>query len=175
MKSTLKLLGQVTSCIVLITAGGVLAISHAAFEKGDKVWSKHVETALLAEPKPLATAVATVGFAEKLKVKQVQGVWLNVKGDKAEGWIFQGNVAAEKPEIAPAVGMKQVAAADTDTVAAARPLAPAAQGYAERHGAGDAQAGIDWVDAQAALLKHEEVLAWMSQNQLGEYQQGEQP
>jgi hypothetical protein len=175
MKPTMKSLGQITSCMVLVAASGMLASSHAAFEKGDKVWSKHVETALLAEPRPLAASVATVGFAEKLKVKAVQGVWLNVKGDQAEGWIFQGNVAGEKPELAPSVGLTQVAAAGTDTVAAARPLAPAAQGYAERHGASDAQAGIDWVDAQAALLSNADRVAWMSEHQLGEYQAGEQP
>lgn len=153
-----------------LSLGCLVAFSASAIEKGDKVFGKHVETALLAEPKPLAASVATVGFGEKLKVKAVQGVWLNVKGDKAEGWVFQGNVASEKPEIAPSAGMTQVAAAQTDTVAAARPLAPAAQGYAARHGAADAQADIDWVDQQAALLTHEELVAWMEEQQLGEYQ-----
>ncbi len=158
--------------------GGLLAFSATAFEKGDKVWSKHYETALLAEPKPLAATVATVGFGVKHKVKEVQGMWLHIKADsvkgggkeRAEGWVFQGNIASEKPAIAPSAGMTQLAAAATDTVAAARPLAPAAQSYAERHGESDALADIDWVDQQAALLRREEVLAWMSEQQLGEYQ-----
>jgi hypothetical protein len=150
--------------------GGLLAFSAKAFEKGDKVWSKHYETALLAEPRPLAATVASVGFGEQLKVKEVQGVWLRIKAGSAEGWVFQGNVASEEPEITPSVGMTQIAAAQTDTVAAARPLAPAAQGYAERHGESEAQADIDWVDQQAALLRHEELVAWMSEQQLGEYQ-----
>jgi hypothetical protein len=161
---------QLPVCTLALTLGGLLAFSAAAFEKGDKVWSKHHETALLAEPKPLSTTVASVGFGEQLKVKEVQGVWLNVKGDKAQGWVFQGNVASEEPEIAPSVGMTQIAAAQTDTVAAARPLAPAAQGYAERHGESESQADIDWVDQQAALLNHAEVVAWMSEQKLGEYQ-----
>jgi hypothetical protein len=156
--------------ILTLTLGGLFALSATAFQKGDKVWSKHIETSLLAEPKPLAAAVVTVGFAERFKVQEVQGVWLRVKGDKAEGWVFQGNVASEKPELAPAAGMTQVSAAQTDTVAAARPLAPAAQGYALRHGAADAQADIDWVDQQAALLTYAEMVAWMSEHQLGEYQ-----
>lgn len=156
-----------TSALIV---GGLLAFSAAAFEKGDEVWSKHFETALLADPSPLAATVATVGFGEKLKVKKVQGVWLNIKGNKAEGWIFQGNVASEKPETAPSVGMTQIAAAQTDTVAAARPLAPAAQSYAERHDETEAQADIDWVDQQAALLSHDELVAWMTEQQLGEYQ-----
>ena len=159
---------------LVLILGGLLAFSATAFEKGDKVWSKHYETALLAEPRPLAATVASVGFGEQLKVKEVQGVWLRVKAGSAiggaEGWVFQGNIASEEPEIAPSVGMTQIAAAQTDTVAAARPLAPAAQGYAERHGESDAQADIDWVDQQAALLRHEDVVAWMSEQQLGEYQ-----
>lgn len=155
---------------VALILGGLLAFSATAFEKGDKVWSKHHETALLAEPKPLSATVDSVGFGEQLTVKEVQGVWLNIKGSKAKGWVFQGNVASEKPVTAPSIGMTQIAAAQTDTVAAARPLAPAAQGYAERHGESEAQADIDWVDQQAALLSHAEVVAWMSEQQLGEYQ-----
>ncbi len=155
--------------ILALALGGLVAFSASAFQKGDKVWSKHHETALLAEPRPLAATVATVGFGEKLAVKEVQGVWLKIKGSRAEGWVFQGNVASEKPKTAPSVGMTQIAAAQTDTVAAARPLAPAAQGYAARHGEADAQADIDWVDQQATLLSREEVVAWMSEQQLGEY------
>lgn len=170
----MKPIRQFLTWTLALILGGVLAFSATAFEKGDKVWSKHYETALLAEPKPLAATVDTVGFGVKLKVKEVQGMWLHIKVDskkeKAEGWVFQGNVASEKPAIAPSVGMKQIDAAQTDTVAAARPLAPAAQGYAERHGESEALADIDWVDEQAALLSHEELVAWMSEQQLGEYQ-----
>lgn len=159
-----RMLVLMLPCLVTLSANAV------AFEKGDKVWTKQYETALLAEPKPLATVETTVGFAEKLKIKEVQGAWLRVKGDEAEGWVFQGNIASEKPEIAPGAGLTTIDASQTDTVAAARPLSPAAQGYAERHGAFDAQSDIDWIDAQAALITGDEVVAWMSANQLGEYQ-----
>jgi hypothetical protein len=156
--------------VLILTSLLATAAGAAGFEKGDKVWTKQYETALLAEPKPLAAVEATVGFAEKLKIKEVHGTWLRVKGDEAEGWVFQGNVAIEKPEIAPGAGLTTVEASQTDTVAAARPLSPAAQGYAERHGAFDAQSDIDWIDAQAALITGDELVAWMSANQLGEYQ-----
>jgi len=166
MKSTWRFPGWTLALIL----GGLVTFNATAIEKGDKVFGKHVETSLLAEPKPLAATVASVSFGEKLKVKEVQGAWLKVKGGNAEGWVFQGNVASEKPEIAPSAGMTRIAAAQTDTVAAARPLAPAAQGYAARHGEAGAQADIDWVDQQAAMLRREEVVAWMSEHKLGEYQ-----
>lgn len=157
--------------LILMLASLVVTAARAAgFEEGDKVWTKQYETALLAEPKPLAAVEGTVGFAEKMKIKEVQGAWLRVKGDGAEGWVFQGNVAGEKPEIAPGAGLTTIDASQTDTVAAARPLSPAAQGYAERHGAFDAQSDIDWIDSQAALITGDELVAWMSANQLGEYQ-----
>jgi hypothetical protein len=157
----------VTCLAVLILANEVNA---AAFKAGDKVWSKQRETRLLAEPKPLAALQATVGFAEKLKVKEVQGAWLLVKGDKVEGWVFQGNIAGEKPQNAPSVGLTQVTASQTDTVAAARPLAPAAQGYAQRHGAANAESDIDWVDLKATMINREVIVVWMINQQLGEYQ-----
>ncbi len=173
----MKPIRQFPVWMLALILGVLLAFSATAFEKGDKVWSKHYETALLAEPKPLAATVDTVGFGVKLKVTEVQGMWLYIKADsvkgggkeKAEGWVFQGNVASEKPAIAPSAGMTQIAAAETDTVAAARPLTPAAKGYAERHGESDALADIDWVDQQAALLSRRDVVAWMTENKLGEY------
>ncbi len=156
--------GLVVICVVLAST------VKADFKAGEKVWSKHMTTNLLNEPRPLANTQATVGFAEKLTIKEVQGSWLRVKTKSAEGWIFQGNVADEKPEIAPAAGLTRVDAAQTNTVAAARPLTPAARDYAARHGGQDAQADIDWIDQQAALITADELIAWMTINQKGEYQ-----
>lgn len=160
----------VLSATFILACVLALPASPAEYEQGDKAWSKHHETALLAEPRPLAPVVSTIGFAEKLKVREIQGAWLRVESNAGEGWVFQGNVASEKPELAPGAGFTTVDAAQTDTVAAARPLAPAAQGYAERHGATDAQADIDWIDAEAAQLTAEELVAYMSKEQKGEYQ-----
>ena len=148
-----------------------LPANAADFKKGQKVWSKHYETPLLAEPKPLATVVARIGFAEKLSVRETQGMWLRVKSKEGKGWVFQGNVADEKPSLAPAAGWTTIDASQTDTVAAARPLEPAAKDYAQRHDAEEAEADIDWLDAQAALITQQEIVAFMSAGQLGEYQE----
>lgn len=155
--------------IAALACATALSAGSEALKKGQKVWSKHHQTALLAEPSPLAGAQATVGFAEKLKVLEVQGAWLRVRGDNDEGWVFEGNVAVNKPELPPASALTTMDAAQTDTVAAARPLAPAAEDYAARHGATAAQADIDWIDAEAARLPADEVVAYMSANRKGEY------
>jgi len=157
------------SAILLVCAlAGSTAI--ADFRKGQNVWSKHLETKLLGEPSPLAAPQATVGFAEKLSIKEVKGTWLRVKAKDGQGWIFTGNVSGEKPELAPAAGLTQVDASQTNTVAAARPLTPAAKDYAARHGQQDAQADIDWIDLESSRLTKDELVAWMSANQKGEYQ-----
>ncbi len=155
--------------IAALACATALSAGSEALKKGQKVWSKHHQTALLAEPSPLAGAQATVGFAEKLKVLEVQGAWLRVRGDNDEGWVFEGNIAVNKPELPPASALTTMDAAQTDTVAAARPLAPAAEDYAARHGATAAQADIDWIDAEAARLPADEVVAYMSANRKGEY------
>lgn len=168
MKSAWKMVWPLMLLILAsMLASGLCA---AGYEPGDTVWSKHYATALLTEPKPLAATVITVGFAEKFKVQKVQGAWLLIKGGKIEGWVFQGNVASAKPKNAPSVGLTQIAASQTDIVAAARPLAPAAQGFAQRHGAADAEADIDWVDLKSAMISREVLVVWMIDQKLGEYQ-----
>jgi hypothetical protein len=157
---------------ILVLAGLTALPAHSAeLKKGQKVWSKSYETPLRAEPGPLATVVAKVGFAEKLSVRELQGTWLRVKSSEGEGWVFQGNVADEKPSLAPGAGWTTIDASQTDTVAAARPLEPAAKGYAQRHGAGDAEADIDWLDTQAAAITDQDLTAYMSEARLGEYQE----
>jgi hypothetical protein len=159
------------SIIFVLACAISVPASSAQFKKGQKVWSKQYETPLRAEPRPLAPVEATVGFAEKLSVREVQGTWLRVKSSDGKGWVFQGNVATDKPSLAPTAGMTTFDASQTDTVAAARPLSPAAQGYAQRRGAVDAEADIDWIDEQAAELTLQEIIAWMSAEQLGEYRE----
>lgn len=148
-----------------------LPVYSAEFKKGQKVWSKRQETPLLADPKPLAAVEARIGFAVKLSISEVQGSWLKVKSREGRGWVFQGNVADDKPSLAPGAGWTTVDAAQTDTVAAARPLAPAAEGYADRHGSATARSDLDWLDAQAALVTSDLLVVYMSSNELGEYQQ----
>jgi len=148
----------------------------AEFSKGDKVWSKNVATALLAEPSPLAATQATVGFAEKLSVKEARGKWLRVKGadakgDEVGGWVFSGNVASEKPKLPPTAGFTTLDASQTNTIAAARPLTPAAEQYAQNQGAGNAQADVTWLDAESATVTQQDLTAYMTENKKGEYQQ----
>jgi hypothetical protein len=161
---------QLTGVVALACATGLLA-NPEALRKGQMVWSKHHETVLLAEPRPLAGPQSTVGFAEELKILEAEGAWLRVRSEAGEGWVFEGNVAADKPELPPTSALTMLDASQTDTVAAARPLAPAAADYAARHGATAAQADIDWIDAEAARLPAAEVLAYMSANHKGEYRE----
>jgi hypothetical protein len=153
------------ACLVSLPA------NSAELKKGKKVWSKHYETVLLTEPSPLAPASATVGFAEKLSIREVQGTWLRVKSGKAKGWVFQGNVATEKPSHAPGAGLTTIDASQTDSVAAARPLSPAAEGYAERRGEEGAQSDIKWLDEQADTITYNDLIVFMHEKQLGEYQE----
>jgi hypothetical protein len=145
--------------------------NSAELKKGKKVWSKHYETVLLTEPRPMAPASATVGFAEKLSIREVRGTWLRVKSDEGKGWVFLGNVATEKPSRTPGAGFTTVEASQTDTVAAARPLSPAAEGYAERRGEEGAQSDIKWLDEQADAITHNDLIVFMHEKQLGEYQE----
>lgn len=153
-------------CMAGIAAIGILT----AFKKGDTAYSKKIDTPLLAEPKPLAATSAKVAFAEKLAVDEVRGSWLHVSTKDASGWIFQGNVTETKPSAAPSAGITSVSADSTDTVAAARPLTEAAEGYSERHSDGKAKADVEWVDAQSAMATEELIVAYMRENEKGEYQ-----
>lgn len=96
-------------------------------------------------------------FAEPLSVLEVRGAWLQVKGRKATGWVFEGNLASEKPTRAPAATLTSIDASKTNTVAAARPLSDAGTAYASRHSAANAGADLDWLEAQAAKVKAEDV------------------
>lgn len=142
----------------------------SAFKKGDSAYSKKIDTPLLTEPKPLAATSAKVGFAVKLDIDEVRGPWLHVTTKDANGWIFQGNVTETKPTAAPSAGLTTVSADSTDTVAAARPLAEAAEGYSSRHGDGKAKEDVEWVDAQSAETTEDEVVAYLRDNEKGEYQ-----
>lgn len=165
--NTHKLLrrGALAGLLCLATFAGI-----AALEKGGKAFAKRNETPLLAEPRPLAAATGTVGFAEVLAIEEVRGSWLRVKAKKTAGWVFAGNVAADKPTTPPPAGLTTVAASETTTAAAARPLAPAAEGFADRHDAGKARADVEWLDRESARVTAAQVEAYLRDNQKGEYQ-----
>jgi len=156
-------------CAAATIAALALLAGVAAYEKGGTAFSKRNETALLAEPKPLSAVAGKTGFAESLKIEEVRGSWLRVTGSKAVGWVFQGNVAGEKPTLPPPAGLTTVSASETDTVAAARPLAPAADGFASRHDADKSRADVEWLDAESAKVKGEAVETWLRDNKKGEF------
>ena len=156
---------------VAAMAGAVVTTVMAAPKPGGTVYSKRNETKLLAEPKPLAATAATAGFAEPLKVSEIRGSWLNVAGRSGAGWVFAGIISEDLPKNAPAAGFGTLDASSTTTAAAARPLAPAAEAYAERHGKRDAGADVDWVEAEAHKVIPAIVNAYMRENKKGEFQE----
>lgn len=156
-------------CAAATIVALALLTGVAAYDKGGTAFSKRNETSLRAEPSALAPVAGKAGFAESLKIDEVRGSWLKVKGSKAAGWVFQGNVSADKPSLPPPAGLTTVSASETDTVAAARPLTPAAEGFASRHDAAESKADVEWLDAESAKVKGDEVDTWLRDNQKGEY------
>lgn len=158
--------GSLAFCGLLALAAPSLGL---AYKKGDTAYAKRLETHLLAEPNALAAAAGKVPFAEALAITETRGAWLQVKTKTASGWVFEGNVAAEKPSLAPAAGLTTVDASATNTAAAARPLSEAATAYAGRHGATNARDDLDWLQTQAAKTTPTEVDSYLKTNKKGEY------
>jgi hypothetical protein len=100
----------------------------------------------------------------------VKGAWLRVKGAKAAGWVFQGNVASDKPAGTPPAGLTTLSASDTDTAAAARPLTAVGSDYASRHNATDASADMAWLETESAKVKAADVDEYLRENKKGEFQ-----
>jgi hypothetical protein len=161
------------SAPVRIALAGLLGLGAiallTAFKKGDTVYAKKIETVLRADPRPLGAASAKVTFGTALNVQDVTGPWLQVRAADASGWIFEGNVAGEKPAQAPSAGLTKISADSTDTTAAARPLSEAGEAYASRHDSTAARADVEWVDAQSAAISEEDLVAYLRDNEKGEY------
>ena len=164
-KTPLRLLALVA------IAGAVVTTVMAAPKQGGTVYSKRDGTKLLAEKKPMAATVATAGFAEPLKVGEISGSWLKVSARGGAGWVFAGYIVEDKPEREKMEGVGSVDASSTTTAAAARPIAPAAKEYAARHNLKDAEADVDWVEAQAHKITRPIVDSYMATNKKGEYQE----
>lgn len=153
--------------------GAVVPTVVAAPKQGGTVYSKYNQTRVYAEPKKSDNVVATVGFAAPLKVSAINssGLWYNVAANGASGWVFSATVAENKPEPEKTAGYGSVDASSTTTAAAARPIAPAAKEYAARHNLKDAEADVDWVEAQAHKITRPIVDSYMATNKKGEYQE----
>src|SRR5471032_2787625 len=121
-----------TKTLPFVVAGCLCATLGAAFEAGKTAFTKHYETALLAEPQPLAKSVATLPFAASVNITALQGHWAQVSNDNAGGWIYLGNLAEEKPEKDNGIRGLSVGASATTVAAASRPLVEDAKDYAKQ-------------------------------------------
>lgn len=156
-------------CLGLITMGGTLA-ALAAFEAGGAAYTKRVETVVRAEPRALAAAAGKLGYARKLKILEVRDGWLRVSDGAVTGWVFAGNLSEEKPAAGKGTDGLGLSASQTTATAAARPLAPAAVGYAENNNLGQARSDLDWLLAQSSRVTAEELEAFLTAEKKGEYQ-----
>ena len=154
------------AALLLATA----AVAQAAFTAGSTAYTKRFKTVLLAEPSPLAAPAGEVAFARKLTVKEVHGNWLRVTDGSAKGWVFVGNISDTKPADIKGTDGLAVAASQTTATAAARPLTPAANDYAERRNLGDARRDLDWLNAQCGKISNTEVENFLQEKKKGEFQ-----
>lgn len=161
----MKLLRKHRAVVLLALA---LPAVTAFAPKGD-AYTKRVETVFLSEPRALATPVGKIGLNRKLKVEAVQGNWVRVNDGKISGWVFGGNLAAEKPEVIKDSRGQPLDASATTATTAARPLMPAAADYAARRNLGDARGDLDWLNGDA-IVSNDQVETYMRANKKGEYQ-----
>lgn len=157
--------------LLLALAGAATPIAVlGAFKAGGEAFTKRPETALLAEPKPLAAATVRVPYRRELKVEEVRGLWLRVSDGKgAAGWVFAGNLAEEMPPEKRDISGLPTVASETTATAAARPLAQAAAGYEQRRGLSSASADLKWLDQFSDAITGAQVETFLQEQKKGEY------
>lgn len=153
----------------LLFAAAALPLTRAAFVVGNNAYTKRIETAVLAEPAPLAAPVGKIGYARVLKIEEVRGAWLRVSEGAVSGWVFSGNLAEEKPAEKSALGELPLLASETTATAAARPLAPTTASYGNRHGLQSANADLEWLVQKSNEQTPEKVTAYLKSAKKGEY------
>lgn len=154
-----------------LLAGLFCTTALLAYEAGGFAYTKRTETKLLTEPKPLAAAAATLARGRKVQIEEVRGAWLRVSDGPKAGWVFAGNLAAEKPaEVAGLLDGAPLAASKTTATAAARPLDEAATAYATGNNLAAAQEDLEWLIAACAAIPDEDVDTYLQDNKRGEYQ-----
>jgi hypothetical protein len=160
--------------LALAAVAGALSTAVVAAPKaGDTVYSLHAGTPLYPEAKKSDAVAGTVGFAEALKIQSVtpSGMWLNVSAGGKTGWVFKAMIAEKQPEPEKTTGVASVDASSTTTAAAARPLSPEAEQYAQRHNQVSAGKDVDWVEAEAHKVTKPIVDSYMKENKKGEFQE----
>ena len=157
--------------LFVVTAALLAVPALAAYTPGGTAYTKRLQTSLLAEPAPLASVVARLQYALKLKVVEVRGAWVRVSAGGNTGWVFAGNLAEEKPaENSDALEHMGVTASETSASAAARPLAPAAVDYADRRGLGQARHDVEWLEHTCDAIPAADVDAYKQTQKKGEFQ-----
>ena len=147
------------------------AAVFAAYAKGGFAFTKRVDTALLAEPSPLAAAAAKLKLGTRLTITEVRGAWLRAEtSPRQAGWIFSGNVSATAPDENAGLALVPFDASATTATAAARPLAPAAADYGSRRSLGRAQEDLAWLMDENAKVTTAEVTAYLQAQKKGEFQ-----
>jgi len=155
------------AALLLLAAG---ATAHAALGPGGTAYTKKMETSLLAEPSPLATVTGKIGFGRAVKVQEARGVWFRVADGGAAGWVFGGNLSETKPAEGKGLDGLGLSASNTTATAAARPLTPAANDYANQHNLGNAREDLNWLLAQCGAITPAKVDGFLRQQKKGEYQ-----
>ena len=152
--------------------GALTPLAVAEPKAGGTVYSKRNGLQLYAAPNSQSAVAGTIGFAEALKISEVNpsGKWLNVAAAGRTGWVFAGFTGEKKPEAEITAGVASVDASSSTTAAAARPLSPEAEQYAQRHNQVDAGKDVDWVEAEAHKVSPAIVTAYMKENKKGEFQ-----
>ncbi len=158
--------------VAVLLAGLAATGALLAYEAGGFAYTKRAETKLLAEPKPLAEASAKLAFGKKVKIEEVQGAWLRVSDGPVAGWVFQGNLSAEKPaDVKGLLDGAPVTAAKTTATAAARPLDEAALKYAAAgQNLSAAQEDLEWMITTCSNYAQADVEAYLQEHKRGEYQ-----
>ena len=154
------------AALLLATA----VVAQAAFSVGGAAYTKRFKTTLLAEPSPLAASAGDVGYARKFSVKEIRGNWVLLSDGTAKGWVFAGNITDTKPAEGTGLDKLGLAASTTTATAAARPLTPAADGYAERRGLGDARGDLNWLNTECHAITEADLQKFMQEKKKGEFQ-----
>jgi hypothetical protein len=155
--------------IVALSCATAPAVLFAAFAVKGTAYTKREETALLAEPQPLADSSAKLPYAQPLTIQEMKGQWLRVTDGKNSGWVFAGNLAEEKPSEVRGLDGLPLAASETTATTAARPLIPAAEEYSTRRGLGKAAEDLVWLNEQQAAITPADVKAFLQEQKKGEY------
>ncbi len=155
--------------IVALTGAAAPVALLAAYAVNGTAFTKRPETALLAQPDPLAESAARLPYAQTLTIQEVKGQWLRVTDGKVSGWIFAGNLAEEKPSEVRGLDGLPLAASETTATTAARPLIPAAEDYSTRRGLTKAADDLVWLKQQEATITAAEIKTFLQEQKKGEF------